>query len=435
MAIVKAFRGVRYDLYRTGAELGQLACPPYDVMSPARQRAFHERHPENFVHVDFGLPEGNEAPGGTDIYARAAALWSQWLVSGILKEDGSPRFYLYRQNFAATVGGVDARFSRLGLVASVHAEEFGGHVLPHERTLAEPKEDRFRLAMSTRAQLGQVFFLYDDPEGVVEAQASAALAVEPLASFLDDESVEHLLWELTDADAIARIEAMFLDKDCLIADGHHRYETSLRIWKELDPGGRCHHGTLATLVNRCDPGLVVRPIHRIYRGIPGLTWEGLRAALARRFSVEIVPWVGVDAAESWLAAEKACHHAFLLRWKASDEALLLKAPRGSFGTFAGHGVPWSDLDLAVLQQVLQEEILGIDPATYPAGTHVIPVHEPHLVPELLDRVPENQFAVLVNPTSVEEIAAVARSGERMPQKSTYFHPKIWSGLVSLRLPS
>ena len=435
MAIVKAFRGVRYDLSKAGTDLGQLACPPYDIVSPARQRALHERHPDNFIHVDFGLPEADDVPGQEDLYTRAAALWQAWLTSGVVKEDDTPRFYLYRQNFAATVGGVDARFSRLGLVASVHAEDFGGRILPHERTLAEPKEDRFRLTMATRAQLGQVFFLYDDPEHVVEAQASAALASAPLARFLDDDSVEHILWELTDPAAITRIEAMFQDKKCLIADGHHRYETSLRVWKTLDPEGKAHHATLATLVNRCDPGLLVQPIHRIYRGIAGITQEGLREALAKRFSVEVYPWAGVDAAESWLAAEKATHHAFLLRWKDSDEALFFKAPRGSFGNFPGHGTPWSILDLAVLQQVFQEEMLGIDPATYPTGTHVIPVHESHLVPELLDRTPENQFAVLVNPTSVEEIAAVARSGERMPQKSTYFHPKIWSGLVALRLPS
>ena len=129
MAIVKAFRGVRYDLSKAGTDLGQLACPPYDIVSPARQRVLHERHPDNFIHVDFGLPEADDVPGQEDIYTRAAALWQAWLTSGVVKEDDTPRFYLYRQRFAATVGGVDARFSRLGLVASVHAEDFGGRIL------------------------------------------------------------------------------------------------------------------------------------------------------------------------------------------------------------------------------------------------------------------------------------------------------------------
>lgn len=430
MAIVKPFSGVRYDLSKVGGDLGQVACPPYDIIHPNRQRAFHEKHPRNFIHLDFGLPTDAD---GSDIYTRARDLWQQWLQEGVLSSDGTPRYYLYRQTFTATVGGEDACYLRTALVASVYAESFGGSILPHERTLAEPKEDRYRLTMATRAQLGQVFFLYDDPSRVVERASATVLQGAPLAQFLDDESVGHALYELTDPSALAVIEAMFRDKDCLIADGHHRYETSLRVWEELDPGRTRHHHTLASLVNICDPGLVVLPIHRIYRGIANLSQAQLRAKLEARFSLEVFPWAGPEAAEGWLAAEQSTHHAFVLRWKGADEIWFLKAPRGAFGLLSGHSREWSNLDLAVLQEVIQQEVLGIDPATYPAGTHVLPVKEAHLVPELLDRVAENQFAVMVNPTTVAEIESVARKGERMPQKSTFFHPKIWSGLVSLRL--
>ncbi|MEN9353311.1 MAG: hypothetical protein RL318_636 [Fibrobacterota bacterium] len=433
MAMVKPFQGVRYDTAKAGGDLGQLVCPPYDIIASARQKAFHEKHPKNFIQLDFGLTKDDDVPGQDDTYTRAAATWQEWLYKGILRTDDTPRYYLYRQTFAATVGGVDSRYVRTGIVASVHAEDFGGAIVPHEHTLAEPKEDRYRLTMATGAELGQVFFLYDDPEKIVETHSETVLAGPALARFLDDQSVEHSLYELTDPAALAAIESMFASQSLLIADGHHRYETSLRVWSELDPDGMAHRATLATLVNRCDPGLVVQPIHRIYRGLDTLTFAQLHEKLKVRFETEIFPWAGAEAAEGWLAMEAPTHHAFLVRWKNSPECLLVRAPRGTLGTFAGHTPEWSRLDLSILQTLVQEEILGIDPATYPAGTHVIPVVEGHLLADLLDHTPENQFFVMVNPTSVEEIEAVGRAGERMPQKSTFFHPKIWSGLVALNL--
>ena len=154
MAIVKPFSGVRYDLSKVGGDLGQVACPPYDIIHPNRQRAFHEKHPRNFIHLDFGLP--SDDADGCDVYARARDLWQQWLQEGVLSSDGTPRYYLYRQTFTATVGGEDACYLRTALVASVHAESFGGSILPHERTLAEPKEDRYRLTMATQAQLDRL---------------------------------------------------------------------------------------------------------------------------------------------------------------------------------------------------------------------------------------------------------------------------------------
>lgn len=433
MAIVKPFQGVRYDAHQVGAELGQLACPPYDIIAAARQRGFHEKHPANFIHVDFDMARESDVPGQEDVYTRPARIWKEWRAKGFLVTDPTPRFYLYRQAFAATVGGIDSRYVRTGIVASVHAEAFGGSILPHEFTLAEPKEDRYQLTMALRAMPGQVFFLYDDPEQVVETHTRALLATPPMERFLDDESVEHSLWALTDPAALTAIEAMFDDKELLIADGHHRYETSLRVWDELDPGMTRHHATLATLVNRKDPGLVVQPIHRIYRGLSKASFPEVHQRLAERFECEIFPWAGSEAAEGWLAMEAETHHAFLLRWKGSSECLMVRAPLGSLGCFHGRTEAWSRLDLAILQTILQEEILGIDPATYPAGTHVIPVVEGHQLAERLDGTPENQFFAMVNPTSIESIEAVARAGERMPQKSTFFHPKIWSGLVSLDL--
>lgn len=431
MAIVKPFRGIRFDLEKVGADLSALACPPYDIVPLSWQRQLYQRHPSNFIRVDLNQSEPGDDPDS--VYRRAGEIWDKWLSEGALKRDGKPCFYLYRQAFTATVGGLDSRYVRTGLVASVH----GGtpeqsRVLPHENTLSAPKEDRYRLSMRLRAFTGQVFLLYTDPHRTVEKATEAILEGEPWARFLDDDSVEHSLWVVEDEWIQGLIEKALSDKTCQIADGHHRWETGKRVWSELDPQGTRHHGILATLVNTQDPGLVVLPIHRIYRGIEGLSAGTLKQKLSSRFAVEEFPYAGVDAAEALLATAGP-DHAFVVRWKGADTILLAHAPRGSFGTFAPHSPEWSGLDLAVLQRILQEEMLGIDPGTYADGTHVNAIMEGHLVMDYLDGTADSQFAVLVNPTSVEEIAAVAAKGDLMPQKSTFFHPKIWSGLVSLPL--
>ncbi|MEK7393756.1 MAG: DUF1015 family protein, partial [Fibrobacterota bacterium] len=204
-----------------------------------------------------------------------------------------------------------------------------------------------------------------------------------------------------------------------------------QIDRRAHADGNRHHGVLATLVNTEDPGLVVLPIHRIYRDIAGLAFETLKQKLSSRFTVEEFPYAGVDAAEALLATVADTGHGFVVRWKGSDVVLLAHTPKGAFGTFAPHSQEWSELDLAVLQKVVQEEMLGIDPETYADGTHVTAIMEGHLVMDYLDGTADSQFAMLVNPTSIASIEAVARQGELMPQKSTFFHPKIWSGLVSL----
>lgn len=430
MAIVKPFRGIRYDLDKIGTDLSALACPPYDIVPPSWQKQLHQRHPLNFIRVDFALREDGNGPDS--VYDRSAEAWDKWLKDGVLKRDAKPCFYLYRQTFTATVGGLDNRYTRTGLVASVHSPAKGdAAVLPHENTLSAPKEDRYRLSTKLGAFTGQVFLLYTDPHRTVEKATESVLDAGPWARFLDDDSVEHSLYTIDDEWTIGLIEKALSDKTCQIADGHHRWETGKRVWSELDPDDTRHHGVLATLVNTEDPGLVVLPIHRIYRGIDGLSPELLKQKLSSRFVVEEFPYAGVDAAEALLATGAKDEHAFVVRWKGSDTVLLARSPRGSFGTFAPYSSQWSGLDLAVLQKIVQEEMLSIDPGTYADGTHVNAIMEGHLVMDYLDGTADSQFAVLVNPTPVDSIEAVARCGDLMPQKSTFFHPKIWSGLVSL----
>ncbi len=430
MAIVKPFCGIRYDLSKTGTDLSALACPPYDLISPTWQKQLYQRHPLNFVRIE--LNQAQEGDNSSSTYDRAGEVWQKWLDEGILKRDEKPCFYLYRQTFTATVGGLDGRYSRIGLVASIHLPTSGEPVvLPHEHTLSAPKEDRYQLSNRLGAFVGQVFLLYTDPHRTVEKATESVLSAEPWARMMDDDSVEHRLYVVEDPWVIGLIEKALSDKTCQIADGHHRWEAAKRIWAGLDPDGKGHHGMLATLVNTEDPGLIVLPIHRIYRGLDGLSPESLRRKLSTRFTVEEFPYAGVDAAEALLSTVASTDHGFVLRWKESQGIWFVHAPKGSFGKFPTHSKEWSELDLAVLQKVIQEDMLGIDPETYADGTHVTAIMDGHLVMDYLDGTPDSQFAILVNPTSVESIEAVARQGELMPQKSTFFHPKIWSGLVSL----
>jgi uncharacterized protein (DUF1015 family) len=434
MAIVKPFCGIRYDLSKTGTDLSALACPPYDIVPPAWQKQLYQRHPLNFIRVDLNQAEPGDAP--ESVYDRSAEIWRSWLTEGVLNRDDNPCFYLYRQTFTATVGGLDNRYTRTGLIASVQCDApDADRVLPHEGTLSAPKEDRHKLAKRLEAFTGQVFLLYTDPLRTVEKATESVIEAGPWARFLDDDSVEHCLYVVDDPRTIELLEKALSGKTCQIADGHHRWETGRRVWSELDPDKKRHHGVLATLVNTEDPGLVVLPIHRIYRDIAGLDADGLKQKLSSRFTVEEFPYAGVDAAEALLATVADTEHGFVVRWKGADSVLLIHAPKGEFGLFAPHSKEWSELDLAVLQKVIQEELLGVDPGTYSDGTHVTAIMEGHLLMDYLDGTTDSQFALLVNPTSIASIESVARNGDLMPQKSTLFHPKIWSGLVSLPFDS
>ncbi|MEK7393809.1 MAG: DUF1015 domain-containing protein, partial [Fibrobacterota bacterium] len=236
MAIVKPFCGIRYDLSKTGTDLSALACPPYDIIPPAWQKQLYQRHPLNFIRVDLNQAEPGDAP--KSVYDRSAEIWQRWLTEGILKRDDKPCFYLYRQTFTATVGGLDNRYTRTGLVASVHCTcSEQESVLPHEKTLSAPVEDRYSLATKIGTFTGQVFLLYTDPNRTVEKATESVIEAGPWARFLDDDSVEHCLYVVDDPWTIGLLEKALSDKTCQIADGHHRWETGRRIWSERDPDG------------------------------------------------------------------------------------------------------------------------------------------------------------------------------------------------------
>lgn len=421
MAIVRPFRGIRYDLEKIGTDLSALACPPYDLIPPARQKQLYQRHPNNFVRIDLNQPQEGDSQGAH--HDRSAEIWKRWLAEGVLRQDDTPCFYLYRQTFTATVGGVDDRYSRTGLIASVHSDD---SVLPHECTSDSLADDRYQLAKRLDAFVGQAFLLYTDPSRTVEKTTETLLQGKPWSRMLDDDSVEHCLFVVDDPWMIGLIEKTLSDKNCLIADGHHRWEGGKRLWAERDPDGSHHHGMLATLVNTEAPGLVALPIHRLYRRIESFDALALRRKLETRFTVEEFPYAGVDAAEALLASANDADHAFVIRWKDADSILLAHAPRGAFGRFGGLSRERSELDLEVLRRVVQEELLGID------DTQAMSILDGHLVMDYLDGT-EAQFAILSNPTPVEAIEAVALRGELLPQKSTLFRPLPWSGMVSLPL--
>jgi uncharacterized protein (DUF1015 family) len=432
LADVRPFRGLRY---RPGvaASLADLLAPPFDVISPEAQRFLLRRHPANIVRLELGEERPDDTPQDNR-YTRAAATLSRWLAEGILAIDPEPAFYLYDQEFFR--GGRLLR--RRSLLARVKLEPWEkGVVRPHEHTLIAPKEDRLQLLRRCRTSFSPVFALYGDPDGRLRAAASQAARAASLAQAREPGGEAHTLYGLDDEVATSSIRDLFRDRTLYVADGHHRYETALAYREERRTphwsGEEPENFVFMALTAAEDAGLVVLPIHRLVRltAIPddlAARFEGvflvedlgpvrtggpLRDALARLSEAgsEGPAYVAVGPGPSRLR---------LLRPR-NPEALRACLPLGT-------PPAWRDLDVALLQYAVLEGLLGIDAARLARGDALEYTED---AAEALEAVASGRapLAFLVNATPVEQILAVADAGERMPQKSTFFYPKLATGLV------
>ncbi len=266
MAEIKPLRGIRYDDRRFAGELGDLLAPPYDVIDAAEQAELYARHPNNVVRLDLNEIRPTDHPEDNR-YTRARRHLMDWLAQGVLKVESEAALYVHDQEFDDGKGG---RALRRGFIGRVRLAEYDEKiVLPHERTLRGPKIDRLELMKATEANLSQVFLLYSDPERAVDAALDAARAAEPALDVTTADGIRHRLWPVTDAGAVATVEAFFADQALLIADGHHRYETALayrdfrRGLTETGGPDAPYEFVTSFMVNMNDPGLLVFPTHRL----------------------------------------------------------------------------------------------------------------------------------------------------------------------------
>lgn len=416
MAEIKPIRALRYT-ERAGA-LATCVCPPYDIVNEAEYQALCEENPNNLIRLE--LPRG-----GDERYETAGQLLNTWLAEGILKRDDQPGIYLYREAFS--VGEKAYAFD--GLVCLVGLRPFSDRVvLPHEETLSGAKEDRFRLMCATGCNFSSVYSLYRDESGEIRELVAKARGLPVLAEFTDGEGVTHSLRKIEEPAQLAALQAAFADKQLFIADGHHRYETALNFKAHLEqngnPNGWDAGSILMTLVDLQDDGLVVLPTHRLITGI-AVDKQAFLARAAEHFTV--TEYADVAEAEQVLEQNRD-RHAFALYTGGQGFTLLVGKASADQLTVEGRSEAYARLDVTVLHTLLLEGVLGIDRENM---ARQINLRYTRSAAEAVESVQRgaSSAAFLLNPTRIEEIRAVAEAGDKMPQKSTYFYPKLKTGLV------
>jgi uncharacterized protein (DUF1015 family) len=424
MAEIAPFRGILYTA-KAGAPETLLA-PPYDVISTEERARLAALDAHNSVRLI--LPEGN----GDEKYANAARDLNEWLREGVMARDTAPALYRYHQTFTAE--GRTA--TRKGFICRIRLARFEERiVLPHERTLAGPKADRLKLKRATRAHLSQVFGIYSDPERASDKPFEALEATAPALAGKTSDGVEQKLWRLTDAAAQQEVVALLADKKIYIADGHHRYETMLALRDELrgeakgDPRSSVEYGTIF-LANMDDPGLLVFPTHRVVRNLPAFDLAAVLEKAQKFFEVtELQAGSAVEVRGELAQRGKArptfgiasgdgkIHYLSLRRDVSLDDVPSLKGP-----------AVLRTLDVTLLHALIIEDILGIDRVAQEQQTNLGYIKDTGAALEEAKK-PGVQAVFVMNPTPVAHVKAVADAGEVMPQKSTFFYPKLASGLV------
>ena len=410
MTRIHPFHALRYTAQ--AGPLGDLVTQPYDKISPAMQARYLSLSPYNLVRLILGERRANDS-AADNVYTRAAQSLSDWQAAGILARDAEPAIFPYFQEF--TVPDTGERLVRKGFIALGPVEEYSaGIVHRHEQTLSGPKKDRLELLRQTHAHFGQIFMLYADPAGAVDALLDESAAAAPLAEVTDEYGAIHRLWR-TSTD-IAALQELMSDKKLLIADGHHRYETALAFRKENPelPGA---DRVMMTFVNMHSPGLQILATHRLVNGIvpEGFPDRFLHAA-----------------AEDFQVAEVDSPDALRQRWADADGRTVIGAAIGNRLFALEARDPRGELDVRVLHRLLLGKALGIGEEAVRDEKHLRYMRG--LDAALQEaRQGTAQIAFLLRPVSVEQVAAISFAGGVMPQKSTDFYPKLLSGLTIYRL--
>ncbi|MBI5487208.1 MAG: DUF1015 domain-containing protein [Deltaproteobacteria bacterium] len=446
MATISPFRGIRYDAARVG-DLSRVVAPPYDVIPPELHESLAGRHPRNIVHVDFGPRREDDAPG-RDRYSRAAANLRAWLDEGTLVRDPRPSLYLYEQEFSldapaaaapppgrSTARPLASPIVRRGFLAALRLSAFGaGVVFPHERTLSGPKLDRLALLRATETDTSPIFALYSDPADAATAALRTSANRPPDMIATDDAGIVHRCWRIDDVDAVGAAVRELAERRLFIADGHHRYETTLGWRDEMRArtGGRpdaAPEFILAFLCNMDAPGLVILPTHRGIHGVEAFSEETLLARLRAALPVTTRPGGPLDAAR---AVAEAAGDGKSIAWTTGGGRYhLVGFPAvEAFGAehLACDPAELRTLDVVLLHDFVFQELLGIAPEEVTRGRYVRYYKEAARAAADLG-AGELQAAFFLNPVAVEEFRRVSLSGHVLPQKTTFFHPKVFTGLV------
>ena len=422
MAVIKPFKGMRFDTEKAG-ELKTLCCPPYDIISEEERKEFIKQNEYNVIRLE--LPKEGE-----DVYARAGEVLDMWRAKGILIHEDKPAIYIYEMEFNA----YNKRRSVKGMIARVKVEEFSkGVILPHEFTLSKAKTDRFNLMKATNCNFSQIYALYMDSEHTTLKTIDEQSDFDAQYEFTDDDNITHRLWVCTDEAVIAKLINDFADRKLYIADGHHRYETAVnyRNWcrengisKEGDP----QDYQMIYLVDMEHPGLIVFPTHRMVRDLESFDKNKVLKSCEEYFDIE--KYTSVGNMNTVLTKQyKEGKKAFAFYCGKGEWYLLTLKDIAVMDSVLPELSPASrQLDVSVLHSLVLEKTMGIDKENM---ANQINLTYTKFFEEAIMKVDKGEFqcSFILNPTRVTEIRDVAAAGEKMPQKSTYFYPKMITGMV------
>lgn len=422
MAEVFPFHGYRYNQQKID-DLNKLVTQPYDKIDAVMQADYYEKSPYNIVRLILGREENR--------YQSAADHLEKWLREQILIRDEEPGFYLYTQEYLVE----GEKFVRKGFIGLGKLES-GEGVKEHETTMEGPKADRLNLIRACEANFGHIFMLYSDPENEINNLFDELLDEEPLLEVEDKDQNQHKLWKITDYNLVEKISENMKDKSLYIADGHHRYQTALNYQKECKEKGwkadgvESFNNRMMTFINMDDPGLQVLPTHRLLYGIENFDLNNFLEKVAEDFSIH--NFESKEEMYNFLDTNKDKN---VFGFKADDEIYR------AFEFFnkdkledikKNHSDEYAELDVSILHNIILEEYLGIDEKALEEKRNLDYIrYRDKALSEL--EAKSYQAAFILNPTSVEEVRKIADKGEKMPQKSTDFYPKLLTGLVINKL--
>jgi len=423
LAEISEFRGVRYNPAKV-QYMQNVICPPYDVISTQEQQELYDRNKYNMVRLEYGLEQeaDNER---NNRYTRTRDEFNRWLKENVLIQDQVPNYYVHEHSFE--VG--EAKKKRIELYACVRLEPWENRVIfPHEYTMAKAKADRLDLMKACSADFSPIFGLYEDPGGRINQLIVNRVKSNPTYNFQQGTD-NHRFWQANEPEFVQRVSHFLIPKPIYIADGHHRYETALayrEYRRELDPGGsgnEAYNYVMMALVSFSDPGIVILPIHRLVRDIPAATID--------KFKKELSNYFDVGEGSAGRASSSVAAGSIRIYGLEPGQVLsltLLPGIRVNDFLKQKHSEAYGKLDVSVVQHIICEKLLGL-----PTGDSDNLAYTPsgESACRLVDGG-QFQFTILLNPIPARAIKAVADANDRMPRKSTFFYPKLPSGLVIFR---
>lgn len=431
MAIIKPFRGLRYN-QGVITDMASVMTPPYDVISPREQERYYQIHPNNIIRLDFGkdLPGDSEK---VNKYTRAAEFFRAWRKEGILRQEDSPAIYIYDQEFLSD----NIWLTRRGFIALVRLEPFDkGSIYPHEQTLPGPKADRLKLTQSCRANLSSIFALFPDETNEIDADLLAMTSTKPEVDFVDDTGVKNKLWVIKEKQAIDRLVGRMKEKPLFIADGHHRYETALVYKEQMQKEQSSSQADLPSdyvmmvCVSMNNKGLKILPAHRLVRNIKDFRLDRILPVLHESFRIELLG-KGCAVKDCMARLNNAPEtHAFIM-YAGQEDAyykLSLNNEKIIDTIFANDHPEWRHLDAGILHGVIINKVLGIAADDVTIKEYVKYVKEETEAVSLV-RSGQYQLAFFLKPTRIEQVKEIASARKVMPPKSTYFYPKLITGIV------